>query len=71
MYSVIPGNSANPVSLCRLLGCRPKEKHIVNQMIVQNWLPTLPSITVFNAKRTNLSLINKGCREGGHINVNL
>ena len=33
MYSVIPWNSANPISWCRLLGCRPKEK-AVNQMLV-------------------------------------
>ena len=48
MYSVIPWKSANPISWCRLLGCRPKEK-AVNQMIVQEWLPTLPSITVFTS----------------------
>ena len=38
MYSVIPWKSANPISWCRLLGCRPEEK-AVNQMIVQEWLP--------------------------------
>ena len=48
MYSVIPGNSANSISWCRLLGCRPNEK-AVNQMIVQEWLPTLPSITVLTS----------------------
>ena len=48
MYSVIPGNSANSISWCRLFGCRPNEK-AVNQIIVQEWLPTLPSITVLTA----------------------
>ena len=62
MYSVIPENSATPISWCRLLGFRPKEK-AVNQMIVQEWLPTLPSITVFTSQRTNLSPFIKGCRE--------
>ena len=36
------------ISWCRLLRCRPKEK-AVNQVIVQEWLPTLTSITVFTA----------------------
>jgi hypothetical protein len=31
------------------------EGKAVNQMIVQEWLPTLPSITVFTASCTNLS----------------
>jgi hypothetical protein len=48
MYSVIPWNSANPISWCRFFGYRPKEKAI-NQMIAQEWLPTLPSITVFTS----------------------
>jgi hypothetical protein len=48
MYSVITGNSANPISWCRILGCWPKEK-AVNQMIVQEWLPTLPRITMFTS----------------------
>jgi hypothetical protein len=62
MNSAIPKHSANPISWCRLLGCRPTEK-AVNQMIVQEWLPTLPSITVFIANRTTLSPLNKGCHE--------
>ena len=48
MYSTIAWNSATPTSWCRLLGFRPKDKS-VNQMIVQEWLPTLPSITVVTA----------------------
>ena len=62
MYSVIPWNSANPISWCRLLGCRPKEK-AVNQMIVQEWLPTLPSIAAFTSQGTDLAPFIKGCRE--------
>ena len=47
-YSVIPWNSTDPISWCHLLGGRLKEK-AVNQMIVQEWLPTVPSITVFTS----------------------
>ena len=62
IYSVIPWNSANPIPWCRLLGCRPKEK-AVNQMIVQERFPTLPSSTAFTSQSTNLSAFIKGCRE--------
>ena len=40
-----------------------RRKKTVNQMIVQEWLPTLPSITVFTASCTNLSPFIKDCRE--------
>jgi hypothetical protein len=59
MYSVIPGNSATPISWCRLFGCRLTENEI-NQMIVQECLPTMTSITVFTAQSTNRSAFTKG-----------
>jgi hypothetical protein len=38
MYSVIPWNSANPISLCRSLGCRPKEKVLI-KWVCRNGFP--------------------------------
>ena len=40
-----------------------RRKKAVNQMIVQEWLPTLPSITVFTSQRTNPSPFSNGCHE--------
>jgi hypothetical protein len=38
------------------------EKAVI-QMSVQEWLPTVPSITLFTAERTNLLPFDTGCRE--------
>jgi hypothetical protein len=65
MNSMIPGYSANPTSWCRLFGCRPKAKAI-NQMIVQEWPPTLPSMKMFIAQHSNFRLLIKVAANGTH-----